>query len=227
MMTISILSTLGLRGVLGEAGPAFERESGERLAPVYDSTNAILRRVADGERADVAILTAPAIDDLVARRILANGSRTDLARSGVGVAVRAGHPKPDISSVEAFKRALLAARSIAHSKTGASGVYFSGLVDRLGIGDAVRAKAVVLDGLVGEKAANGEAEIAVQQISELMPVAGIEIVGPLPEEIQTITVFSAGLFAEAAGMAAAKAFLSFLTGPGARSVMIRRGLEPV
>jgi molybdate transport system substrate-binding protein len=181
-----------------------------------------MKRVAGGESGDVAIFTAAAIDDLIAQGKV--GRRVDLAHSGVGVAVRAGAPKPDIGTAEKFKAALLAAKSVAHSKTGASGLYFVGLIERLGIASAIQRKAVVHDGLTGEIAARGDAELAVQQVSELMQAAGVDIVGPLPDELQSITVFSGGVFRGAPTIA--HGFIATLAAPANAALIRRNGMDP-
>jgi molybdate transport system substrate-binding protein len=156
------------------------------------------------------------------------GSRRTLARCQVGLAVRAGAPKPDIGTVEALKRALIAAKSVAYTQEGASGMHFSGVIERLGIAEAVRAKAVRQPGgLIGELVAAGKAEIAIQQIPELMAVPGIELAGPLPAEIQLITVSSAGVFSGTKHAAAAQSFIDFVASPAAAQVIRSKGLEPV
>src|ERR1043165_3385919 len=192
MSEIQVFSTIGMRTVLEELVPGFELATACTVRRVSDSSVAAMKRLAAGETGDVAVFTATAIDDLIAQGKMT--ARTDLTRSFVGIAGRQGAPKPDISTPDKFKPAMLAAKSVAHSQTGASGLYFVSLTERLGIADAIRAKAVVIDGIVGTLAARGEAEIAVQQVSELMQADGVDIVGPLPDELQSITVFSAGVF---------------------------------
>jgi len=222
MADIRVLSTIGMRPVLEEIAPAFERAHSCTLDRSYDSSVAHMKRIAAGAAGDVAVFTAAAIDALIAQgRMLA---RTDLAHSGVGLAVASGAPRPDISTPEKFKHALLAAKSVAHSRTGASGLYFVNLVEQLGIAQAIHAKAVVHDGLTGEIAARGQAELAVQQVSELMQAAGVDIVGPLPAELQRITVFSAGLFRNAPPLAAA--FVACLAEPRHGALIRAKGMEP-
>jgi molybdate transport system substrate-binding protein len=224
---VELLSSTGMRSVLLELIPQFERASGHKVAASFDTANLLAARIKAGERADLAILTRPAIDELAKLGKLDPASRADLARSGMGVSVRAGAPKPDIGSVEAFKRALLDAKSITYTATGASGIYFAGLIERLGIAGPVKAKAKTpAGGAVGELVARGEAELAVQQIPELMAVAGTTFVGPLPPEIQSFTVFTAGVFSEARHAAAARVLVEFLSTPAAARAMQKKGMEP-
>jgi molybdate transport system substrate-binding protein len=225
---VEVMSTLALMGVLRELAPGYEKATGTRIAAAFAPTAALLERIGAGEAADIAILTAAALDELAQDGILAPGGRVDLARSVVGVAVRAGAPKPDIGSAAAFTRALLNARSVAYSRTGASGIFFAGLIRRLGIADEVNAKATVIpSGLTGELAARGEAEIAVQQVSELLEVPGIDIVGPLPAELGGATVFSGAPFTASPRQDAARALLRFLAAPDAAFVYESRGLVPL
>jgi molybdate transport system substrate-binding protein len=224
--TLRVLSTLGLRGVITEIAPILKRR-GLDFAASYAATNVLMPRIAAGESADVAILTDTAVEELTLRGTVAVGSQRDLARSAIGIAVKAGAPKPDIRNVEAVRQAILAAGSIAFSKSGASGLHFAALLHRLGIAEQVNAKARVFDGVVGELAAKGEVEIAVQQVSELKLVDGIDIVGALPDELQKITMFSAGVFARCPRPAAAGLLIAAFTAPEVMGVMRRQGLEPV
>jgi molybdate transport system substrate-binding protein len=223
---IEVLSTLALRGVLTEVAADFLARTGLAVAAGYKSTNAQLLAISQGATADMAIVTRPAIDQLVGAGKIVAGSAADIAQSGVGLAVRAGAPKPDIATVEAFKRTLLAAKSIAFSRIGASGIHFGEVIERLGIAAEVRRKAIIGDSYVGEIAARGEAELAVQQISELMPVAGIDIVGPLPGDLQKISVFSAGIFTAARNPAGAAKLIAYLALPELAPILIRKGLSP-
>jgi molybdate transport system substrate-binding protein len=184
-----------------------------------------MRHIEAGEPIDVVLFTAAALDQLIARGKVTR--RVDLCRSGVGLAVAKGAPKPDISSVDAFRRALLAAQSIAHSKSGASGLYFAELIKQLGIADAVASKARVQDGVVADLVARGEAEVAIQQISELMQSDGVDIAGPLPDALQSITIFSAGALVDAREPQAAQALISHLTSPAAAPIYRAKGLEPI
>ena len=213
---------------MAERAPQFERANDCKIAISYDPAKVMLARIQKGETADLAVLGSGAIDELVKQGKISAGSRRVLARCRVGVAVLAGKPRPDISSVEAFKRTLLGAKSVAYTQEGASGMHFAGLIERLGIAEQVKAKAVRQPGgLIGELVAAGKAEIAIQQIPELMAVAGIELVGPLPAEIQLVTVSSAGIFAGTKQAEAAQSFIQFLVTPAAARVMKAKGLEPM
>ena len=225
--SIDVLSTLALRGVLVEIADEFRTLTGLSFAATYKSTNASLNLIAQGATADMTIITREAIDRLVRDGVIVAGSTADLAQSGVGIAVRAGAPKPDIGTVAALKRTLLETKSIAFSRLGASGIHFAHVIERLGIAEEVRRKAHISDAYVGELTARGEAEMAVQQISELMPVAGIDIVGPLPDEVQKISVFAGGVFRTAKNPEGAETLISYLADPRLAPLLIRKGLEPV
>jgi len=223
------LCSNGVKAVALELIPEFERARGIKLYIMWASTNMLLEEINKGATGDLAILTDEAIDDLIRQGKMVAGSRVDLARSAIGIAVRERAPKPDISSADALKQALLSARTISYSKTGISGVYFPTVLERLGIAALVASKVLIPpSGVpVGEVVAKGDAEIGVQQISELLPVPGIEIVGPLPVELQKVTVFSAGLFTGASEPQVANALVTLLTSAAARPVYQRKGMEPV
>jgi molybdate transport system substrate-binding protein len=223
---VDVLSTLALRGVLLETEAEFRARTGLAITARYKSTNAQLIAIAEGATADVAIITRPAIDQLTAEGKIVPGSAKDVAQSGIGLAVRAGAPKPDISTVAAFKQAILTTKSIAFSRLGASGVHFAEVIERLGIADEIRRKAVISDAYMGEVVVRGEAELAVQQISELMPVAGIDIIGPLPGELQKISWFAAAIFTAAKNPAGGAKLVSFLAEPSLAPVLERKGLSP-
>lgn len=226
-----------ISGALTEAytrlTPEFERATGHRLvtargASMGQAPDAIPQRLARGEPADVIILAAGGFDALVGRNLAIAGTRVDLVNSGIALAVRAGQPKPDISTVDALRRTLLAAPSIAYSAS-ASGVYFeTELLDRLGIRPEVgpRARRIYSE-RVGTVVARGEAELGLQQLSELIPIPGIEIIGPLPAEVQRMTVFSAGLPANVRNRDGAAALIAFLRGPVAEPVIRATGLDPI
>ncbi len=227
LTSIDVLSTLALRGVLVEIADEFRMLTGLSLAATYKSTNMALNLIAQGATADMTIITREAIDLLVRDGIVVDGSTADIAQSGIGIAVRAGAPRPDIGTVAALRRTLLETRSIAFSRLGASGIHFAHVIERLGIADEVRRKAHISDTYVGEVTARGEAEMAVQQISELMPVAGIEIVGPLPDEVQKISVFAAGIFRAARSPDGAEKLIAHLAEPRIAPLLARKGLMPV
>jgi len=215
-----VLSSLALKGVLESSQSAFEQVVG-RLELRFDATQAILERLAQDARADLLILTSDALEEL--RR---KGEVTQvraLGSSGVGLAVRAGAAKPDIGSTEALVRTLLAADSVAHSKVGASGIYFAELLGRLNI--TLQKRVVVEKGPVGLVVASGEAEIGVQQLCELAPVRGIEIVGPLPDAVQKLTYFAAGIPAKALNPEGARKLMDLLGSDAARTAMIKGGIE--
>ncbi len=224
---MEILCTNGVKSVMLDLIPAFERAGNTKVATTWGSTNALLRDLESGAGGDVAILTAEAIDALIKQGKAVAGSRVDLARSGIGVAVRKGAKRPDIASPEALKRALLAAKSVAHSKTGLSGIYFPTVLSRLGIADQMTSKIVIPDPgtPVGEVVAKGDADIGIQQISELLPVPGIDIVGPLPEPLQKITIFSGGVLTAANEPDGAAALLKFVAAESPR-LLEQKGLEP-
>jgi molybdate transport system substrate-binding protein len=213
--------------------PEFEKATGNKVLTAFGpsmgtTVNAIPMRLERGEPADVLILVGYALGDLAKKGKVVAGTSVDLVTSPIGIAVKAGAPKPDISSADAVKRALLAAKSVAYSDS-ASGVYVSTeMFDKLGITDAMKDKAKKIPATpVGEIVAKGEAEIGFQQIAELRPVAGIDIVGPLPDGLQKITVFSAGIATGSKEPDAGKALIKFLSSPAARDAIIKSGMEPV
>ncbi len=216
-----------------EVIPEFERSTGSKIVTAYgssmgDAQDSIPSRLDRGEPVDVVILADSALDELIKHGKVVPGSRVDLVRSSIGMAVRAGAPKPDISTVEALKRTLLHAKSIAYSAS-ASGVYLSHeLFPRLGIAGEIQSKCMrIASGPVGLAVARGDAEIGFQQISELLPVSGIDYVGPLPPEVQKITVFSASIAVGARQPDAARALIKFLASPAVVPAIKKSGLEPV
>jgi molybdate transport system substrate-binding protein len=225
---LRLLSTRAVQGALPALLAGFERATGAKVAVDFSPTNALLARIRDGDRADVAILTREGVDELAGLGILDGASAVDLVRSLVGLAVKAGARKPDIATAEALTAALLAARSIVYSRLGASGVYFAGLIERLGIKDAVNAKATIIpSGLTGEPVARGEAEMAVQQLSELKAVPGLDIVGSLPASLQTPGVFSAAVFSDSANANLARNLVQTLASVEAVPAFKAAGLEPL
>ncbi len=188
---VKVLSTHAALEVLSELGPQFERATGNTLSFSYDPANVIKRNIENGATFDVVLITRSAIDDLTKQGKIVPDTRINIGRSGLGVAVRKGAPKPDITTVEAFKQTLLAAKSVIRSTEGNSGLYFERLTDRLGIADQMKGKVTLgPSGRVAEFVARGEVELAVQQVSELLPVAGAEFVGPFPPEVQLLSIQS-------------------------------------
>jgi molybdate transport system substrate-binding protein len=228
---IKVLSTLGMKEVMEDLGPKFERATGHTLAITFDSSGGVVKRIQGGQRVDVAVTTRQGIEGFLKDGTATAGSATLVARSGIGLAVRKGTPKPDISSADALKRTLLAAKSITYSNPadgGASGIHFAKVLDQLGIASEMKPKTVFLPkpGPVGVLVANGEAEIAVHQLPELIHVAGIEIVGPLPGDLQLNIVVWAAVMNAARDAAASKALLDFLRTPEAAQVIKAKGMEP-
>jgi molybdate transport system substrate-binding protein len=224
---IRVLSTQATEQAYRELAPRFEKESGHKVTTIFTGTLDLQKRIAAGETYDLIIMAGPAIDDYIKAGKVVPGSRVDLAKSGVGVGVRAGAPKPDIGSTEALKKALLAAKSIGYS-TGPSGVFIVTLFQRLGVADAVapKLKQTPTGVFVGSIIANGEVEIGFQQVSELAHFDGVDFVGPLPPEVQQTTVFSGGIQVGAKEMGAARALVKFLTAPASAPAYRSRGLEP-
>ncbi len=229
---LRVLITTAMKAAIDDLGPAFEKATGHKLTITYGPSGALAKRIANGEAVDLVIL-AGGIDDLIKQGKVVADSRRDVARVRIGVAVRKGAPKPDIGTVEAFKQTLLKAKSIAYvdpAAGGASGVYLAKMLERLGILKEVNAKARLARGgtedMVSAIVARGDAEIGLQQISEIMSVPGAELVGPLPDELQTVTVYNAGVPATAKEAAAARAFTAFLTTPAAAAVYKTKGLDP-
>jgi molybdate transport system substrate-binding protein len=214
--------------VLTELTPALERTTKHKVIIIRDGPSNIPNRMRAGEAVDVVILPDEALNELISEHHITNGSRRPLAKSGIGMAVRAGARKPDISSVDAFKRTLLEAKSIAYSSQ-ISGLYLSTEVfPRLGIADQIRNKTKRIEKeRVGAVVARGEAEIGFQQISELLPIEGIDYVGPLPPEIQKVTLFSVGIAMHTTNSNAAQEVIGLLTSPSAAATAAKSGLEPI
>jgi molybdate transport system substrate-binding protein len=230
---VKVMISGGLTAAYKALVPEFEKATGNTVVTAYGpsmgtTTNAIPVRLERGEPVDVLILVGYALDDLIKKGKATADSKVELVRSPIGIAVKAGAPKPDISSADTLKRALLAAKTIAYSDS-ASGVYVSTeMFEKLGIADAMKDKAAKIPATpVGEIVARGDAEIGFQQISELRPVSGIDIVGPLPDELQKITVFSAGIATVSKEPDAGRALIKFLVSPAARDTIVKSGMEPI
>ncbi|MGV6872086.1 substrate-binding domain-containing protein [Pseudochelatococcus sp. B33] len=207
--------------------PAFERETGVRVDARWSPTTLIVKGIDEGAEGDVVVLADEAIDDLAARGLLIPETRFALADATVGLAVLGGQPKPDIGTTDAFRQAILSCRAVAYSRAGASGIYFEKLIERLGIADAVRQKAVVIpSGLTAEKLVSGEADLAVQQISELTMVDGIDVVGPFPQEIASVTGFSTAVLRSSRRPENAKQLVAALSSAAAMAAYTDAGLSP-
>jgi molybdate transport system substrate-binding protein len=230
---VHVMISGGLTAAYKALVPEFERKTGNKVITAFGpsmgtTVNAIPVRLERGEPADVLIMVGYALGDLIKQGKVVSESRVDLVNSPIGIAVKSGAPKPDISSADSVKQALLAAKTIAYSDS-ASGVYVSTeMFAKLGITDAMKDKARKIPATpVGEIVAKGDAEIGLQQISELKPVAGIDIVGPLPDALQKITVFSAGIATVSKQPDAGKALISFFASPEARDTLVKSGLDPI
>jgi molybdate transport system substrate-binding protein len=220
---VKVLTARAIATVLSEIGPEFERATGHKLNVISSFGPVFARRISAGEPFDVVVSPPPIIDGLIKDGKVIADSRASLVRSGIGVEVRAGAPKPDISSVETFKRALLNAKSIGYLKVG--GV--PQLIDRLGITDAIKSKVTTPDSdIVSELVAKGELELGVMVITQILTTPGVELVGPLPPEIQFYTTFTAGVSANSKAPDAARDLIKFLPGPIALPVVKSQGMEP-
>ncbi len=223
---VRVLSSLALKGAVGSLAGRFEAAGGARIDADFAPTLGLLDRLRGGEGADVVILTREALDDLAARGSVVAETCVDLARSFVGIAVKAGAGHPDIATQAALRATLLGAR-VAYSRIGASGIFFAQLIERMGIAAAVNARArIIPSGLTAERLLTGEADLAVQQLSELKLVAGVEVVGPIPRELQTPAVFSAGRLAASKRPVPSDALLKYLASVEVAPVLRDSGLEP-
>ncbi len=224
---VKVIAANAVKEAYLEIVAAFEKSSGHKVVTIWTGSENAAKRISDGEVVDIALIAAPNIDRLILEGKLAAGSRADVAKSSVGVAVRAGLPKPDISSREAVKQAVLAAKSVAYS-SGPSGFHVADLFKKMGIADQIKdkAKQTPSGAQVAELVARGEVDLGFQQVSEFLHAKGIEYLGPLPADIQHTTVFSAGLHTAAPAPDAAKALVKFLTAPEAGPVIKKIGMEP-
>jgi molybdate transport system substrate-binding protein len=228
---ISVYSTIGVRSAAEELFRGFETASGHKLTVTWGTAPMLVKRIEGDESADVLILSCAGIDHLKAHGKIAPGSDVTLAGSGVAIAVKAGAPKPDISTAEALKRALLACKAVAYSEPsagGASGVYFAKLLERMGIAEAMKPKTKYppAGGFSAELLLTGEAELAVQQKPELLHVKGCEIVGFLPGDLNLVTYFAAGIMPASKNAAVAKALIDFLRSPESKAAFKTKGLDP-
>jgi molybdate transport system substrate-binding protein len=228
--TLKVLTTGAFKQVVVALVPAFEARSGHRIDVQNDTAGALARRVAAGEAFDVLVLTPGGLRPLAAEGKVIPDSVTPLAKVGIGVAVKDGASKPSIGTAEEFKAAVLAARKVAYidpAAGGSSGIYLDGLFRKMGIAETVQAKAVLVPGgLVAERLVTGEADLAIHQISEILPVKGAVLVGPLPESIQNYTTYAGAVSPRAGNADAARAFLASLAGEGAKDVLRAKGMLP-
>src|SRR5258706_9412661 len=224
---IKVISTNGVKAVLEELVPQFEKATGHKLVIRFGPAADLKVQIEKGEAFDLAILTASALDDLIKQGKLAAPTRTDIAKSGVGVAIRKGAPRPDLTTADAFKRTLLAAKSVAFVGSGASGAEVRKIFERFGIADEMKAKTKLLSGISAAAAvAKGEAELGFSQVSEIMGIEGAELAGPLPPEVQVLTIFPPAVGTGAREPGAAQALIKFLTAPAAAPVFKAKGMEP-
>jgi molybdate transport system substrate-binding protein len=224
---VRLLSTLALKGAVGSLAGRYQAAGGARIDADFAPTLGLLDRLRDGEAADVVILTRQALENLAGQGTVVAESCVDLARSFVGIAVRAGAAHPDIATEAALRATLSAARSVAYSRIGASGILFAQLIERMGMAAEINARArIIPSGFTAELLLTGEADLAVQQISELMQVSGVEVVGPIPHHLQIPAVFSAGRLAASGRVAQSDALLKFLASPEVAPVLRGCGLEP-
>jgi molybdate transport system substrate-binding protein len=221
---ITLLCSNALKSVIEELGPGFEKTSGHTLKAEYGSTGPLKAMIEKGQAFDVAILGVEATDELIKSGKLTANTRADIARSGMGVAIRKGAAKPDLATTQAFKQALLNAQTISYSDGGLSGIYLKGLLERLGIAEQLKSK--IRFGRGGEMVSAGKAEIGLTQVSEILSEPGAELAGPLPADIQQYTIFPAAIGAAAAHAEAAQALLRFLKSPEAANILKAKGLEP-
>ena len=224
---LKVLSGNGAKAAVRELCTQFEKATGNKIDLRFEVNADLKKKIEAGESFDVAVLNPPVIDALIKDGKLVAGSRADIGRAGLGVAVRSGTPKPDIATVEAFKRALLAAKAVAYPGKGASGLYFVSLLDRLGIKAEMQSKLkpMAAEDTV-EVVARGEADMVVVVATRIVGVAGVDVVGPIPDELQTKIGFAAGLSASAKEPEVAKALIRFLTAPAAASTLKAKGVEP-
>src|SRR3989475_12519045 len=225
---IKVLSAGAVKAVIVNMGDQFEKESGHKLSASFGTVGVTRQKLA-AEPAAVVIMTDVAIDEAIRQGSVVAGTRNDIARAGVGVGVKEGAPKPDISTPEAFKQTLLAAKSLVYvdpAQGATSGIHFASVLQRLGIADQVKSKTILWPGgYAAEAVEKGQAELVLHQISEILPVKGVTLVGPLPTELQKITIYSAGLAAKSAQQDAAKTFIAYLTRPASKEKFAGAGLD--
>jgi molybdate transport system substrate-binding protein len=227
---VKVLTAGAFKQVVMALVPDFEKQTGNKVVVDNDTAGGLQKRIEGGEAFDVAVITPAVVDDLAGKGKIASGSRVNLATVGIGVVVKEGAPSPDVSTVEAFKNALLAAKSVAYidpASGGSSGIYIDKLLERLGIADQIRPKAKLKKGgHVADLVVSGEAELGLHQISEIVPVKGAVLVAPLPKEIQNNTTYAAGLSASPQNKETAQALIKMFSGRDAAAVLKSKGMEP-
>ena len=228
---IKALITIGVQSAIEDLAPKFEKANGHKITIVYGLSALLSKRVADGEPADLFIGTREGVDGLIKTGKIATGSDVALASSGIGIAVRKGAPKPDISTPEALRSTLLATRAIGYGNPaagGAAGVHFAKVIERLGIVEEMKAKTKhpAAGGYTASMLVSGDVDLAVQQIPELIFVSGVELVGPLPSDLQATTVYAAGIPTSAKEPNVARALITFLRSPEAVTIIKAKGLDP-
>src|SRR5437660_7737896 len=226
---IKVLSAGAVRAIVTDLAAAFRQETGLTATLTFGTVGVMRQKLTAGDAADVVIMTDIAIDEMARQGAVTPGTRTDIARTGMGVGVREGAPKPDISTPEAFKQTLLAAKSIVYvdpAQGATSGIHFASVLQRLGIADAVKSKTILWPGgYAAEAVVKGQAEIVVHQISEILPVKGVTLVGPLPGDLQKITIYSAGIAQKSEQPDAARAFISYLVSEPVKAKFAQAGLD--
>jgi len=226
---LQVLSAGAMRSIVTELAAAYEKETGNAVKLTFGTVGVIKARLADGAPADVVIMTQEAMQDMARQGAVAEGSWTAIGRTGIGVGVRDGAPKPDIGNPEALKRTLLATKSLVYvdpAQGGTSGIHFAGVLQKLGIADAVKSKTTLVPGgYPAELVAKGDVELVVHQISEIIPVKGVTLVGPLPKELQKTTVYAAGVTVASAAPPSSRAFVAFLARPDFKPKLAAAGLD--
>jgi molybdate transport system substrate-binding protein len=224
---IRVLASAGIKAVVEDLAPKFEATTKHKVISVFDLASTLKTKIDGGEPFDVAILTPQLLDDLIGKGAVTAPSRSVVARAGLGLMIRAGAPKPDLSTVEAFKRTLLAAKSVTYATAGASGIAFLATIEKLGVADAVKAKArpAASGDEVNANVLKGVADFGVLPISEILPVRGAQLAGPFPNDVQTYVVMTAGVGARAAQAGAAREFIAFLMSPGNTPTIVEKGME--
>src|SRR5262245_21888900 len=224
---VSVLCSTALKRVIEDLGPRFERASGQRLVMQYGTSTSLSQRIEKGEPFDLAVLTPELIDGLVAGGAIAAASRTSFARAPMALAIPSGAGKPDVTTTEALRAALIAAKSIAYAREGAAGLYFAGLIERLGIAREIRQKSVLAEtgAQVSQAVATGGAEMGVLPLSEILGVKGVDVLGTFPRDVQGYALMVAGIGTGAANGRGARQFIEFLISPDATPVIERAGME--